>query len=391
MINMKELNKELDRTKIGLISKPNSIFITTILFSLKFAWNDKIPTARVDGIHLQVNPEFFLSLNANQRMFLLAHECWHVCLLHMVRGMGKNEKVYNMAADYVINLLLVQNNFTLIEGVLLDHKYDGFSTEQVYDILMKNPPPPESNSKFMDIDFSGAMGDGGSGKSDDGNTGNDKLDAKGKELEITNIVIKAMNQSRMGGDAPGTIPGDVEILIEELINPKLPWNQIYQNYINAYVKEDYSFRKPNRRFMPDFYLPSVYSEGIDHLAYAVDASYSVLPEEFQAYISEIDSSIDLLKPKKTTIIDFDTIVKNVHELKEGEYAKDITFRGRGGTNINPPLKYFRNHKPTVLVIFTDGEFKPFYEPETIDFPVIWVILGNKSFTAEFGTIIHYDN
>ena len=57
-MDMKVLQKSLDKAKVTLMGKPDTIFFTTVLFGLKFRWNDAIPTARTNGIELEINPHF---------------------------------------------------------------------------------------------------------------------------------------------------------------------------------------------------------------------------------------------------------------------------------------------------------------------------------------------
>ena len=86
---------------------------------------------------------------------------------------------------------------------------------------------------------------GGSGDGDaDGKGGMSKEEI---ERKIEDIIVKASVQSKMAGDAAGSIPGDIEIALDKLLNPKLPWNVILQNYMSSFAKEDFSWRRPNRR------------------------------------------------------------------------------------------------------------------------------------------------
>jgi len=361
----------LDKAKIGLIGRNNAVFLSTILFSLKTVENLNIPTACVDGITLEINPAWFLDMGPQQRVGLLAHECYHVAFMHMMRSEHLDAKRYNKAADHVINLILIAAGYSLPDGGLCDEQYRGMDTDQVYRLL---PPTEETDNYDCDIKVAGTDG-----------KGDDTTDAV--TLSVSNILTNAVVQSKMQGDAPGTVPGECAIAYEKALNPKLPWEQLYRKYINAYVNNDHTFRKPNRRFFPDYHLPSMYSEGIDHFAYAIDASYSVSDDEFHTYLGEIDKSIKTLAPKKVTIVDFDTDIKSVHTLTEGQTTKECEFSGRGGTNINPVLNYFTENKPTVLVIFTDGYFDN--NTPKVPYPIIWVIVDNPRFTAPYGNVIHY--
>jgi hypothetical protein len=126
----------LNKAKLHIAIRKESAFISTILFSLKFSWDETIPTACTNGINLRVNPEFFLSLPLLQQVFLLEHESYHVAFMHMTRTGDRDFRLWNMATDYVINLMLVKANGAMIEGGLLDKKYDTelclFETTSLY-------------------------------------------------------------------------------------------------------------------------------------------------------------------------------------------------------------------------------------------------------------------
>jgi len=101
-----EADKALQIAKINLLTMKKSSFISTIAYNLKYQWDETISTAAVDGVTVYVNPQFFLDANKEKRIFVVAHEAWHVALNHLFRGVGKIQKIYNEAGDYVINQLL---------------------------------------------------------------------------------------------------------------------------------------------------------------------------------------------------------------------------------------------------------------------------------------------
>jgi len=367
----KELEKGFNRAKVALMTLHNSAFICTILFSLRHAWDDKVPTAQTDGANLTINPNWFMDLNPKQRIALLAHEAWHVAFDHVTRGQYLNKKKYNVAADYVINIMLKDNNYELPEGGCVDSQYRGMSTEEVYKLL---PDPPE--------DFQGDLVDPyGEGMSD--------ADKAQIQQNIQQILTKASQKSKMDGDDPGTIPGDIARMINELTNPKLNWFTILQNYMTAFDKTDYSFRKPNRRFFPDYYLPGLHGESMGELALAFDASGSVSPEEFSLYFGETKYMRDNLKPTKTTILEFDTQINNVYELSKEDTMDDVKFTGGGGTDLTPVFKYFEKHgAPTILIVFSDFWCSKIQKDP--GYPVVWISVNNPNAEVNFGTLIHYD-
>lgn len=358
--------KALDKAKIQLMARPDSAFFTTVCFSMKHLFSDEIPTACTDGTTIKFNPDFFLRLDIKQQLFVLVHETLHVCFMHMLRRGSREPRRWNVAGDYVINQLLHDRGYTLTEGALYAPQYAGMSTEQVYDLLEDQPLPP------CDMDIVGS----------EGSKPKEEL-----ENEISNILVRAAIQSKLQNNTPGSIPSDIQIYLDNLLNPKLPWHQILRKYTNQLAKADYSFRRPNRRFFPDNYLPSLHSETLMNIAIAVDSSGSVSDADFKQFVSEVYTILKRLKPKEITLIQFDCSIKSIDKVTSPADLMKLKFTGRGGTDIEPVMEWADQHKPQLLLLFSDGEFyfrRTSYKP-----PMVWLIHNNEPFTAPFGKVIHY--
>ena len=368
-MNTNELDRAFNKTKIDLISDGNAVFISTIIFSLIHTWDNTQPTLCVNATDLRINSDFFLNeLTPSTRKSALAHEAWHVAFKHCLRGAHiKDFKKYNAAADYVINIMLKDAGYEIPNTWLCDAKYRGMSTEEVYNLLPDKPTKPNPQAG----DF-------------------EPVEQKKEFSEriINNIIIRAntIHEMRKTTHTKG-LPGEVQIHINNLIKPKLNARHIFRNVLNGLSKEDYTWKRPNRRYMPDLYLPSLYSEAVGEIAVAIDSSGSVLDKDFVACASEIDNFIRKVKPSKTTIVSFDTSINSIHTLAPGQSVNGLTFKGRGGTDLQPVFDYFEKRKPKILVIFSDLycdeiRIKPKY-------PVVWICCNNKSAKVHFGKIIHY--
>ena len=357
----------LSKAKILLMTKPNSVFFTTLCFSLHHKFDAEVPTACTDGKYVTYNPDFFMSLSPEERVFLLLHETMHCAYLHMMRLGEFNPRKWNKATDHVINLQLIERGFKMPEGGLADPQYSGMSAEEVYKLL------PEDNTKPMMEDLL---------------PGNDPVQQEETKGNMQDALVRAALQSKMAEDRPGTIPGEIEIFLDRLLNPKLPARKILHKYLNAYTKNDYTFRKPNRRFFPQHYLPTLYSESLGDIAIAVDTSGSVTDEEFQQFISETAGILRMMKPTKISFIQFDTAIKSVNEVRSVKDLMDIHFTGRGGTVITEVIDWVNQNKPQVTLVFTDGEFR--FRGENTRNDVIWLIHNNTRFSSPFGKVIHYE-
>lgn len=93
-------------------------------------------TAATDGKHLYVCADFIDSITSDADLVgLLMHEAFHVSMAHHLRRNKRNPRLWNIAADHVINTLLVKHGYSLPEGGCVDPRFAGMTTEQVYNII----------------------------------------------------------------------------------------------------------------------------------------------------------------------------------------------------------------------------------------------------------------
>ena len=372
--------KQLNIAKVALMSEKNTVFLTTILFSLKqkfvgpelWASRGKEPTAATDGFNLFIYGPWFKALAPKERVGLLAHEIMHVAWHHMARGKGLDRNRYGIAADHIINITLTDAGMTIPTGGYCEYKYRGMSTKQIYDLLDEDDTH-DGNGCGEDIIF------------DDSDM--TPQEVRAKEIEITNTIQKAMIASDIAGNGPGTVPGEIRRMIDDIFNPKLPWELVLQNYMSEYIKEDYSYRKFNRRYFPNFYLPAQYSERLANISAALDLSGSITQKMLTAFLSELKYVWEVMRPMEMDILGWDTKISDTHHIKQGNDILELEFTGGGGTKVSPVLEYFNKTQPTVAIIFSDMEFEHYLVEPTYD--ILWVCIDNKDETPRHGRMIHY--
>ena len=362
-----DLERIYDLAKIDFFAKKGTAFITSVFCSLQHSWCNDIPTADVDGLNLRINPEFFMAQPRQIRVTLLAHETWHVVLKHPTRHEGRDPKIWNYACDFFINNQLDSEGYVIGPGWLVNHDYDGMNVYEIYNELMKIAEQLPPNPMAGDINPPSADKE-------------EEVDA-----QIDNMLIRGVITAKQRGQA-GSVPGDIQAYLDELLNPKLPWNYILRDFINEMAKDDYSWKKLNKRFFPDIMLPSLNSESLAHIIFYNDISCSVTDAQFNVYISEMHAIQQMLTPEKMSIVTFDTRIHDEYEVTPDMDIKSLTFTGRGGTSLDCVLAHAKKHKPTIMVVFSDLECAPMKE-QPADF-VIWVCLDNPSATVPFGQLIH---
>ena len=78
-------------------------FFGSVVSNVKYVETDNIPTAATDGKLIYYNPEFLEKLSVEEQTFVFAHEVCHIAFNHILRSKDKNQKLWNIATDGVIN------------------------------------------------------------------------------------------------------------------------------------------------------------------------------------------------------------------------------------------------------------------------------------------------
>lgn len=380
-----QLQKQLSQAKMHLLMQSNAGFIAPVIYSLEFKENTSPAneTARIIGTVVEINADFFDRITPKERVFLLAHEAWHLLLKHQIRmtfiESTVNATIFNEAADHVINLILNEEGFSVIPGSLCDSRFIGLSTEQVYEILIKEH---QKNS-------------GGSGGSNKGNTPlkEDLMElptSTTSELaildqQISKIISDTVTTAKLQGNALGTLPSELETIIDDIYSPKLNWDVILRKYIQSFAKEDYSFSRPNRRYLPDMYLPTLHSESLGEVVFAFDCSGSVSDQEISVYLNQVKYVQKTLSPDKITIVIFDTKVREVFEFTRNQRINDLQITARGGTSFFPLFEFLEKRKPVIACIFSDMQCTPIREKPS--FPVVWIAVNAYNPVVKHGKLI----
>lgn len=369
--DFQHLNRELDKTKSKVFLGKNAAFLGSLMSSMNFVWSTDLPTAATDGISFWWNPKWYLSLSEETRKTVLVHELWHPARLHMLRRDTRDPKIWNYACDIRINNDLENDGYSFkgVEDCWKDQSYGLQPEEDIYDHLMANKiqPPPNWTA-------------------DDGDGDMEELSDKDKHKAIANVV-RAVHQAKLGGQA-GTLPGDIEVVLNQFLAPIIPWEIVLYQFFSDMLDEDYSWKRPNRRYQ-DIYLPSRFTDDgrLEHLIYYLDVSGSISDGELVRFNSEVKFIKDTLQPKKLTLVQFDTIIQSELVIEENDQFDGITIIGRGGTDLSPVREHIMLHKPTAAIIFSDLYVPPM-KPLPMEFPVIWISVNNPGATVPFGKLLH---
>lgn len=382
-MNQDPLEKLLARAKIGIMEKPDTVFFSTLCSSLETRFTGDVNTAATDGIHLLINPDFFTGLDLEERIFLLAHETLHVAYLHTLRCEHRDHEIFNIAADYVINLELAERGFKIIKGALLDNKYQGMSTEEVYEKLIDGAEPLP---KLPMQDILPSAGESSDPLSNP-NLSTVQNTRPSVSDQVQSKISKAIMLAEMTQQSQ-SIPPSIKRYFDELKKPVVNWKAVLQRFMSQLCSDNYSWSRPNKRLLPN-YLPKLRSQQIGRIDFAIDTSGSISPAQFTQFISELHSVLRMLKPKQIGVYQFDHALQGSNIVKSMADILTLDFLGGGGTQPQCALDEFEKNQALALIILTDGRFNQalLRAPKR---PVIWVVYNNVNFKAPFGNAVHFE-
>ncbi len=400
-MDLQAIETKLTAARTRLILDKPFLGALVLRLPLQAAKHDWCPTTATDARAFYFNPQYIDQLSMDQTQFMLAHEALHCALSHFARRQHRVKHRWDLACDFAINPLLLEDGLKPPHDALIFEEYKGMTAEEIYPLIEDNEQletldthaydrdNPKGRDIGMDEDELSRPDlprQGHNPAPDDSDTrpGPGQAGAQAPpplqadERETLNIQW----QQRLAGAAQqamqaGRLGGSLARMVDHLLQPQLPWRMLLAHYLSAQSRDDYTYMRPSRR-EGDHILPSLRSYQLD-LVVGLDTSGSIKQREIDEFLAEIDALKGQIRAR-VTLLPCDAVLPEgapwVYESWERfECPKHI--KGGGGTSFLPVFEWVETQdlRPAILVYFTDadGEF-PAREP---NFPVIWLVKGKN--------------
>ncbi len=332
--------------------RTRSPFFATLALFARMLLSETISTAATDGRDLFFNLAFWSKLSPAQRLGLLAHEVLHAALLHVFRRGPRDPLLWNIAADIVVNgIILSQPGFELPPGHLRDKKLERLSVEEVYHLLQAHPEHYTHMLSIVDLLLPARMGE------------NDA----GTQEYWRHALQQAQTLSEMLGQ--GISPAGLKREITHLSPSQLDWRSYLWRFL---VQTPTDFEEFDRRFLgQELYLETLSGTAV-RVAVAVDTSGSVGQKEMALFLGEVRGILDAYPHLVASLYYVDAACHGPFELTA--QADLPTPVGGGGTDFRP---FFRavmdeqEQRPHLCIYLTDGMGT--FPAEPPQAPVLWVL------------------
>lgn len=376
-----QLKTRLSKAKTSLIL--DHTFFGTLAMNMPFELvpedDPRITTAATDGKTVWFNEAFVGPLSDPELLFLVAHEVCHPMFDHNGRRGDRDPKLWNMAADYVINELLVNEKIgQMIEGGCYDpalYKAGRGISEGIYDLLQRD-------------DKGGKDGKFGHGGNTTGSAYDEVMQSGQTEAERSQQAAEwkvKVAQAAQAAKMMGKLSANVARLVDDTLQSKVDWRDVLRNFIVRSKNESRTWARPNRRFITQgLYLPSVDGEATGELVIAIDCSGSVGDDDLNRFAAECKAIKTDLNPAAMHVVYFDHAVCHYDRFGPDDELV-INAHGGGGTAFSPVFKYLaeNNIEPMATVFLTDLYCDDFGDAP--GHPVLWVTYGTDR--APWGEVV----
>ena len=112
-------------------------YFSSVLLKVKFVESMSVKTAQTNGKVIMYNPIFMNKLTLDQQLFILAHEICHIAFNHINRCKNKDERVWNLATDAVINAFLKKDGLKLVKSAIMVEDAINYDVESLYEFMMQ--------------------------------------------------------------------------------------------------------------------------------------------------------------------------------------------------------------------------------------------------------------
>ena len=306
-------------------------------------------TAGTDGRYFYYNRDFISKLNKQECIFLVAHEVEHCVYDHMSRRGSRKPKMWNAAADFVINYELHEHNVGKLpdpksSGVqaCFDAKYKGMFAEEVYELLLKDP-----NANWPEFDVHLEPGDG---------KGEPMTEEERRALsdEIRNAVMQAAKAA-----GAGSTPLGVKRMLKDLVEPQMDWREILNMKIQSMLKNDFTWSRCSRKSQASgFYLPGMKEDVKVKAAVAIDCSGSMGDDMLRDLLTETKGIMEQFPDFDLEVWCFDTKVYNYQKFtpENLDEIDEYEIKGGGGTDFVCNWTFMKENdiQPERFIMMTDG-------------------------------------
>jgi len=429
---MSNIEQKISQAKAKLLV--DYPYFGTLASKLELVVNDDIEAFKSNGVKLEYNSDFLEGLELSEMEFLFANGAMHSSLAHEQRKNNRSGWLWQMATDYAINDMLVENGLQRPDGALYRKRFKGLYAEEIYaelkemnlDSLTESSEVSELNG--LEESSSNEESSSQTKETDEvqqevnSNTSNES--SQGSEVsEREEVNSESSSESTQSSELNGLEKSSLEpkssqelseeilkeqLLAEEAISllelefkkgeapqtverfftisgaGKIDWRDELRVALDRFHKDDYTLMPPNKKFLHvGIYLPSCISQRFK-LVVAVDSSGSVDENLLNEFLRELNFLMNTIANYQIDILVCDERIHSHKTFYSGDIL-EAEVKGGGATDFRPVFEFIESELQDTKLLLYFSDLDGVFPNENPSYHVKWIAPKEKE--VPFGEII----
>jgi predicted metal-dependent peptidase len=338
----------------------------TIASKLEFVKNDDIQSFKSNGIKLEYNSDFLDRLTSAEMEFVFANGAMHASLAHETRKNGRSGWLWQMATDYAINDMLVENNLVRPNEAHYSKRFSGLYAEEIYAELQEDILRDELEYEADDID-----------DVQNQNSSEEQI----QEEQLYDEFAKAVFEEEIKN---GEAPSSIERFFKITCNGKINWRDELKAALERFHKDDYTLLPPSKKFLHmNLYIPSSVSQRFN-LVVAIDTSGSVDEKLLGEFLKELNFLTNTISNYQIELLLCDDKIL-VHKTFYSGDILEVEIKGGGATDFRPVFEFVERELEDVKLLIYFSDLEGIFAKEEPNYAVKWV--SPKEADVPFGEVI----
>jgi predicted metal-dependent peptidase len=291
-------------------------FFGSIALGLEWIAEAAIRTMATDGHAVWFHTSWCEAQGVEKTMGVVVHEVLHVVNKHHLRRRNRDVRLWNIACDLFIRILLA-DNWLLPDTLLFDRegRFAGLPAEVIYERLLDEWQREGNRGNDEQQVSIGTQGDTGSDQN--GRRGGQGIEPAESWGEVRDLTAEGsgkltegarrqaeddldvrIRQAVAAAKRAGRFGGALHEVVEAALD-RVDWRNRLRTLFDGTMRGEASWAKPNRRFLPHgLYLPGWRRAGAGRVAFVLDTSGSISARELAIYAANLLGIIEETGPEQ---------------------------------------------------------------------------------------------
>ncbi len=369
---MQNIQNRISQAKSKLLlSHP---FFGALAAKLELVQNDDIQSFKSNGIKLEYNSDFLQKLEPAQMEFVFANGAMHASLAHEARKNGRSGWLWQLATDYAINDMLVQNGLERPDEAHYSKRFSGMYAEEIYAELREDILRDELEYEADDVD-----------DVQDSSKEQNKQNTPQKKDTLSEQLFEEFAKAKLEDEVKNSeMPIGIGRFFSIKDEGKIDWRRELNAAIERFYRDDYVLIPPSKKLLyRGIYLPSSTTQRVK-IVVAVDSSGSVDEKLLNEFLSELNFLMLTVTNFQIDMLVCDDKIR-LHKTFWGGDILEADIKGGGGTDFRPVFEFIDKELLDVQLLLYFSDLDGIFPSDEPNYDVKWIV--PKDGDVPFGTTI----